>query len=179
VCPTFDSPRRLDPRRNTQAVARQPRSVVRSDAAEQLDGRSCETLRAEWLHYFTFGCTIYYMVNQLVEESDLDRLFLALADSSRRRIIAALAEHGDLSVGDASAGVELSPAGITKHVKVLQESGLVSRRLEGRRHVLSLESERLLLAEDWIDRYRTVWSQSISRLADLAAQLDDPQGDQP
>lgn len=77
-----------------------------------------------------------------------------------------------MSVGEASDGLGLSPAGITKHVKVLQDAGLVTRRLDGRRHVLSLESERLLLAEDWIDRYRTLWSQSLSRLTALAEAME-------
>ena len=86
--------------------------------------------------------------------------------------MAALAGRGESSVGDASRDVELSPAGITKHVKVLEEAGLVRRRLDGRRHVLSLESDRLLLAADWIDRYRTMWTTSLDRLADLAADLE-------
>lgn len=103
----------------------------------------------------------------------LDRVFLALGDPSRRHIVSQLAQRGALGVGEASAGLALSPAGITKHVKVLEDAGLLSRRLEGRRHVLSLESERLLLAEDWIDRYRTLWTHSLTRLAALAAELED------
>ncbi len=103
----------------------------------------------------------------------LDGVFLALADPSRRSMIAQLAQHGSLSVGEASVGLTLSPAGITKHVKALEEAGLVSRRLEGRRHVLSLESDRLLLAEDWIDRYHSLWTHSLSRLASLAAEIEN------
>jgi hypothetical protein len=45
--------------------------------------------------------------------------------------------------------------------------------VNGRRHLLSLESDRLLLAQDWIDRYRMTWTQSLSRLADLAAQIEE------
>lgn len=113
------------------------------------------------------------MVNNDIHRDDLDRLFLALADASRREIVSALARSGALSVGEASASLDLSPAGITKHVKVLEDAGLVSRRLDGRRHVLSLEADRLLLAEDWIDRYRTLWSTSLNRLADLAKELEE------
>lgn len=111
------------------------------------------------------------MANEL-RERDLDRLFLALADPSRRTIVATLAAHGEQSVGDASRQLDLSPAGVTKHVKLLEEAGLVRRRLDGRRHLLRLESERLLLAGDWIDRYRTLWTQSLARLADLAADVE-------
>lgn len=116
------------------------------------------------------------MVKDTLDRSDLDRIFMALADSSRRTIISELAARGELSVGEASAGLELSPAGVTKHVRVLEDAGLVRRRLDGRRHVLSLESTRLLLAEDWIDRYRTFWSQSLDRMADLAREIE--QGEQ-
>lgn len=112
------------------------------------------------------------MVNCMPSDLDLDRVFAALADPSRRRIVATLAARGESSIGDASTGLALSPAGVTKHVKVLEDAGLVSRRLDGRRHLLSLESERLLLAEDWIDRYHTTWTESLGRLADLARELE-------
>jgi DNA-binding transcriptional ArsR family regulator len=114
------------------------------------------------------------MVNNMTSD-DLDRVFMALADSSRRRMVVELAEHGELSIGVASDDLDLSPAAITKHVKVLESAGLVRRRLDGRRHVLSLESDRLLLAEDWIDRYRTLWTSSLGRLARLAEELEEGQ----
>jgi DNA-binding transcriptional ArsR family regulator len=107
-----------------------------------------------------------------LSEDELDGVFAALADSSRRTILRRVAAKGSLSVGDASADLELSPAAISKHVKVLEQSGLIARRLDGRRHILSLESDRLLLAEDWIARYRTLWTTSVNRLADLAAALE-------
>ncbi len=113
------------------------------------------------------------MVKQRVaRETELDRVFMALADESRRSIVRRLAENGELSIGEASEDLTLSPAGITKHVKVLEDAGLVVRRVEGRRHLLSLESRRLLLAEDWIDRYRSFWSDSLARMASLAAELE-------
>ncbi len=112
------------------------------------------------------------MANSIDVDDPLDRVFLALADGSRRSIVAQLAQRGSLSVGEASTGLALSPAGITKHVKTLEGAGLVTRRLQGRKHVLSLESDRLLLAEDWIDRYRTLWTHSLSRLASLAAEIE-------
>jgi DNA-binding transcriptional ArsR family regulator len=105
-------------------------------------------------------------------EDELDALFGALADASRRTIVRRLAEGGELSIGVASDGLGLSPAAVTKHVKVLESAGLLRRRVDGRQHLLSLESESLLLAEDWIDRYRTLWTTSIDRLAALAAELE-------
>jgi DNA-binding transcriptional ArsR family regulator len=108
----------------------------------------------------------------LPSEDEMDTVFTALADSSRRTILRRVAVHGSLSVGEASADLDLSPAAISKHVKVLEQAGLITRRLDGRRHILSLESDRLLLAQDWIARYRTLWTNSVNRLADLAAALE-------
>jgi DNA-binding transcriptional ArsR family regulator len=107
------------------------------------------------------------------DDERLDDVFGALADRSRRTMVRRLAEVGELPVGDAAAELDLSPAGVSKHVKVLESAGLVRRRVDGRRHLLSLESEPLLLAEDWIDRYRTLWTTSIDRLAALAADLEN------
>jgi DNA-binding transcriptional ArsR family regulator len=112
------------------------------------------------------------MGNEQELHGRLDRVFTALSDRSRRHIVAQLCERGPLSVGEASADLDLSPAGVTKHVRVLEDAGLVSRRLDGRRHVLSLESSHLLLAEDWIDRYRKIWTTSLDRLAGLAIELE-------
>lgn len=127
---------------------------------------------------YTYRCIVVRMVNQRGEADRLDLVFAALADSSRRHIVTQLAERGTLSVGEASAGLDLSPAGVTKHVKALERAGLVNRRLDGRRHVLSLESERLLLAQDWIDRYRTIWTASLDRLASLATELEQEESQQ-
>lgn len=99
-------------------------------------------------------------------------MYSALADGSRRTILANLATRGELSVGEAAADLSLSPAGITKHVKVLERAGLIRRRLDGRRHVLSIEGDGLILARDWIDRYRALWTDSLRRLADLAAEIE-------
>jgi DNA-binding transcriptional ArsR family regulator len=107
----------------------------------------------------------------------LDLVFGALADRSRRAMVRRLATAGELPVGEAATDLELSPAGISKHVKVLEGAGILRRRVEGRRHVLALESEPLLLAEDWIDRYRSTWTTSLARLADLAAELEGADDD--
>ena len=65
---------------------------------------------------------------------------------------------GPATVGDATAGFGVSKPAITKHVKVLEETGLVTRALEGRTHVLSLELDVLREVAEWMDRRRAVWS---------------------
>ncbi len=121
---------------------------------------------------FAVTCIVRRMVKLGMEPERLDQVFKALADRSRRSIVAQLATRGALSVSEASEDLELSPAGVSKHLRVLEDAGVITRRLEGRRHVLSLESERLLLAQDWIDRYRTTWTASLDRLARLAAEIE-------
>ena len=64
---------------------------------------------------------------------------------------------GRATVGDASAGFGVSKPAITKHVKVLEETGVVTRAVEGRTHVLSLELDVLREVAEWMDRQRPVW----------------------
>lgn len=86
----------------------------------------------------------------------LDRSFVALSHPARRAIVARLA-RGPATVGDATRGLALSKPAVTKHVKVLEASGLVRRRVEGRTHRLRLEPRPLDEANRWIERHRAIW----------------------
>jgi DNA-binding transcriptional ArsR family regulator len=82
--------------------------------------------------------------------------FRALSHPIRRGIVERLAA-GPATVGEASAGYGVSKPAISKHLKVLEETGVVRREVEGRTHRLSLEPGVLSLAADWMDRQRTMW----------------------
>jgi DNA-binding transcriptional ArsR family regulator len=82
--------------------------------------------------------------------------FKALAHPVRRGIVERLA-HGRATVGEATSGLGVSKPAISKHLKVLEESGVVSRSIEGRTHRLSLNFAVLDEAVDWIERQRAVW----------------------
>jgi DNA-binding transcriptional ArsR family regulator len=82
--------------------------------------------------------------------------FKALSHPIRRGIVERLAA-GPATVGDATAGFGVSKPAITKHLKVLEETGVVTRVVEGRTHRLSLAPEVLGEAADWMDRQRAVW----------------------
>jgi DNA-binding transcriptional ArsR family regulator len=82
--------------------------------------------------------------------------FKALAHPIRRGIVERLAD-GPATVGEATSGFGVSKPAITKHLKVLEETGVVTRVVQGRTHRLSLEPEVLSLAADWMDRQRAVW----------------------
>jgi len=82
--------------------------------------------------------------------------FRALSHPIRRGIVERLAQ-GPATVGEATAGFGVSKPAISKHLKVLEETGVVTRVVEGRTHRLSLEPEVLSVAADWMDHQRAVW----------------------
>jgi DNA-binding transcriptional ArsR family regulator len=86
----------------------------------------------------------------------LDRSFLALSHPARRTIVERLAE-GPATVGQASQGLGLSKPAVSKHVRVLEDAGLIRRIIEGREHRLRLEGGSMTEAERWIERYRGLW----------------------
>lgn len=88
--------------------------------------------------------------------AQLDRSFLALAHPARRRIVERLAE-GPATVGQASQGLGLSKPAVSKHVRVLEDAGLIRRAVEGREHRLRLEGRQMTEAEQWIERHRALW----------------------
>src|SRR6476469_7961542 len=90
-------------------------------------------------------------VNQMVNDP-----FRALSHPIRRGIVERLAT-GPASVGDATAGFGVSKPAISKHLKVLEETGVVKREVVGRTHRLSLQPDVMTEAADWMDRQRALW----------------------
>lgn len=83
--------------------------------------------------------------------------FRALAHPIRREIVERLAT-GPATVGEVTRGFGVSKPAISKHLKVLEETGIVSRVIDGRTHVLSLETKALDEAANWMDRQRAAWT---------------------
>jgi DNA-binding transcriptional ArsR family regulator len=92
----------------------------------------------------------------------LDRTFGALADPTRRRILAHLAE-GEECVTALAEPHAMSLAAVSKHLRVLEKAGLVKRRRDGRVHALTLEAKPMQEAMAWIDRYRTFWEGNLDQ----------------
>lgn len=88
--------------------------------------------------------------------NSLDRSFLALSHPVRRSIVDRLA-HGPATVAEAARGTRVSKPAVTKHVKVLEEAGVVDRRVEGRTHILTLRAKSLGEAELWLEQHRAIW----------------------
>lgn len=100
----------------------------------------------------------------------LDLTFSALADPTRRAILARLAT-GAASVQELAEPFDMSQPAISKHLKVLERAGLVSVDIDAQRRPRRLEPKPLEEAVDWIERYREIWEQSYQRLDALLATL--------
>ena len=103
----------------------------------------------------------------------LSRVFQALADPTRRDLVARLAADGDASVGDLAAPYDVTVQAVSKHLKVLEEAGLVSRSRDAQRRPVHLEAEVLDLMTAWIERYRRVAEERFSRLDAVLAAMDE------
>jgi DNA-binding transcriptional ArsR family regulator len=101
----------------------------------------------------------------------LDNLFHALADPTRRAMLASLA-IAQRNIGELAAPHAMSFAAASKHVRVLEQAGLVRRRIEGRSHILNLEPRAMKTAERWITQRRAMWERHFDQLADYLAATD-------
>jgi DNA-binding transcriptional ArsR family regulator len=100
----------------------------------------------------------------------LDATFAALADPTRRAILARLAE-GEASVSELAEPFDMSQPAISKHLKVLERAGLISRGRDAQRRPRRLEPEALAEATEWLERYRALWERNFQRLDVLLEQL--------
>jgi DNA-binding transcriptional ArsR family regulator len=89
--------------------------------------------------------------------------FEALADPTRRRIVELLAE-GERSAGEIASQFEASRPGVSRHLRVLRDHGLVQAREEGRRRLYSLEPAPLAELDEWLHRYRRFWTNRLDAL---------------
>jgi DNA-binding transcriptional ArsR family regulator len=102
----------------------------------------------------------------------LSQVFAALADPTRRDLVARLTD-GDATVGQLAAPYQVSVQAVSKHLKVLEKAGLVSRRSPGHRSPVHLEAEVLDLMTAWIERYRQRAEEQYQRLDAVLAHLSD------
>ncbi len=102
----------------------------------------------------------------------LSRAFQALADPTRRDLVARLAADGDATVGDLAAPYGVSLQAVSKHLKVLEDAGLVSRSREAQRRPVHLEAEVFDLMTKWIERYRRQAEERFSRLDAVLASTE-------
>ena len=106
----------------------------------------------------------------LISSSNLDATFAALADPTRRAILARLA-LGEASVMELAKPFDMSQPAISKHLKVLESAGLISRGRDAQRRPCRIEAKPLADATDWLENYRKFWEGNFERLDALMAEL--------
>ena len=110
------------------------------------------------------------MVATLIADRVLNETFAALADPTRRAILARLAS-GEASVSELAAPFDMTQPAISKHLKVLERAGLVSRGQDAQRRPRRLEAKPLADATKWLQRYRRHWEGNYQRLDALLEEL--------
>ncbi len=105
---------------------------------------------------------------------DLSTTFAALADPTRRAILARLAS-GEISVTELAVPFKMSLPAVSKHLKVLERAGLIARGREAQWRPCRLEAGPLKQASDWIETYRRFWEESFDRLEDYLREIQNPQ----
>ena len=120
-------------------------------------------------------CVIYnQMVVDQVNEEDIDLLFHALADSTRRDIVIQAAA-GDLSVSALARRYPMSVTAVQKHVEVLQSVGLVAKLRRGREQIVTTDPARLMTARRVLDQLETMWRERLDRFGEVLA--SNPEGE--
>lgn len=107
------------------------------------------------------------------QDPQLDQVFSALGDPTRRAILATLMA-GECKVSDFPVADRMTLTGLSKHVRVLARAGLISHEKRGRDRICRLQPDALKQAADWVGQYRRYWESQIDRLeVFLAAEGDD------
>lgn len=106
----------------------------------------------------------------MTESERLDATFIALADPTRRAILARLTK-GEATVMELAAPFDMSQPAISKHIKMLERAGLVSRSRDAQKRPVKIEGIALKQATDWLENYREIWEANFSRLDTLLGEL--------
>lgn len=111
-----------------------------------------------------------HQVEPISQPYDLDAVFAALADPTRRAILSRLAS-GEASVNEIAAPFDMSQPAVSKHLKVLETAGLIERDIDKQRRPARLKAEPMAAAVGWLDEFRQFWSSSFDRLDGLLDEL--------
>jgi len=110
------------------------------------------------------------LMSYVTQADRLDATFAALADPTRRAILARLAS-GEASVLELAEPFAMTQPAISKHLKVLERAGLISRGVDAQRRPRRLEARPLREATRWLERYRRFWEKRFERLDDLLEEM--------
>ena len=102
-----------------------------------------------------------------MDEDALSRILKAAGDTTRRQILTLLVQEGPLRVTALAAHFDMSLNSVSKHIKVLEEAGLVTRRTMGREHFIAAELEPLGITEAWFAQLKSIWELRLAALEDV------------
>lgn len=111
--------------------------------------------------------------NATLDDAHLDETFAALANSTRRAILARLAD-GEASVNDLAAPFDLTLPAISKHIKVLEHAGLVTRGRRAQFRPCTIDASPLAHVASWAEQYRHIWDDRFDRMDDYVRDLQTP-----
>ena len=115
------------------------------------------------------------VLHSSLSDAELDRLFRALADATRRDIVARLLAGEPMSVSALAARYDMSFAAVQKHVAALEEAGLVTKRAQGRERIVHGNPERIARARELLARLEGLWRSRFSQLDDVLANPTRPE----
>jgi DNA-binding transcriptional ArsR family regulator len=116
------------------------------------------------------------MVVDQISDAEIDRLFHALADTTRRDIVVQAAT-GDSSISALARRYPVSVTAIQKHVAVLESAGLIRKERRGREQIITTERATLAAAHEILDRLEAMWRERLNRFGEVLSEL--PEGDRP
>lgn len=109
-------------------------------------------------------------VDYIPTQPNLDAVFHALADETRRAILSRLAT-GEASVKEIAEPFDISQPAVSRHLKVLERAGLIERDIDKQRRPSRLKAEKMIAAVNWLADFRPLWGTSFSQLDDLLVQM--------
>lgn len=109
-----------------------------------------------------------------MNDDDLSRILKAVGDTTRRQILTLLVQEGALRVTALAAHFDMSLNSVSKHIKVLEEAGLVTRQTLGREHFITAALEPLRLTEAWFAQLKSIWDLRLSALENILVSQEKP-----
>jgi len=110
-------------------------------------------------------------------QSNLDAIFAALADPTRRAILSRLAD-GQASVNEIAAPFEMSQPAVSKHLKVLERAGLIERNIDEQRRPARLKAQKMVAAVDWLTQFKSFWGTSFNQLDNVLLNMKQAKGEE-
>lgn len=119
---------------------------------------------------FLYNTYVMEQLSYTEAQPNLDAVFAALADPTRRAILSRLAD-GQATVNEIAAPFEISQPAVSRHLKVLERAGLIERDIDEQRRPARLKGENMKAAVDWLDEFRIFWGTSFDQLDDVLEQM--------